>query len=162
MMTSGTQLTAFTLAADEGRTREPLNILGQDMRVKVSSADSDGALAVFHADVPPMSGPPLHRHSREDEWLYVIDGQITVEVDGRRTILGAGGSAFVPRGTAHTFQNFGPATAHMLATVTPGENFNQFFEEVSALNRGLPVPDLARTEQIMNAHGLELLGPPLS
>ena len=115
MMTSGTRLTAFTLAARDGRT-----------------------------------------------WLYVIDDEITAEVDGQRSVLRAGGCAFVPRGTAHTFQNFGQATAHMLATVVPGSNFNRFFEEVSAANHGLPVPDLARTAQIMNAHGLELLGPPLS
>ena len=40
--------------------------------------------------------------------------------------------------------------------------FNQFFEEVSCLNRGLAAPDLVRTEQLMNAYGIELLGPALS
>jgi hypothetical protein len=53
------------------------------------------------------------------------------------------------------------ATAQMLVMVTPG-GFNQFFEELSSLNRGLAAPDLVRTEQLMNAYGIELLGPPLS
>jgi hypothetical protein len=37
----------------------------------------------------------------------------------------------------------------MLVMVTPG-GFNQFFEELSSLNRGLSAPDLARTEELMN------------
>jgi hypothetical protein len=55
----------------------------------------------------------------------------------------------------------GDAAAQMLVMVTPG-GFNRFFEDLSSLNRGLPVPDLARTEQLMKNYGMELLGPPLS
>ncbi len=152
---------AFTLAAREGRTSEPLDILGQECLVKLANADTNGAAAVFHLDAPPMSGPPLHRHSREDEWLYVLDGEVTVEVDGRRSVLSAGGSTFAPRGTAHTFQIFGPAAARILVMVTPG-GFDHFFRALSALNKPLPSPDFARSEQIMKEHGLEMLGPPLS
>ena len=53
------------------------------------------------------------------------------------------------------------ASARMLVMVTPGD-FNQLFEELSSLNKGLPSPDLPRTEQLMNSYGLDLLGPPLS
>ena len=149
MTTHSTSLTAFALAARQGRTQAPLDILGEEVLVKLTSADTDGAAAVFHLTVPPMSGPPLHRHSREDEWFYVLNGEITAEIDGQRTVLHAGGSAFAPRGTVHAFQNFGAAVAEMLVMVTPG-GFHQFFEEVSSLNRGLPAPDLVRTEQLID------------
>jgi quercetin dioxygenase-like cupin family protein len=152
---------AFTLAAREGRTPEPLDILGQKCLVKLANADTNGAAAVFYLDAPPMSGPPLHRHSREDEWFYVMDGDVTVEADGRRSVLGAGGSFFAPRGTAHTFQIFGSAGARILVMVSPG-GFDQFFRALSALNKPLAAPDFARSEQIMKEYGLELLGPPLS
>jgi hypothetical protein len=98
--------------------------------------------------------------SREDEWFYVLEGQITTEISGHRIILDAGGSAFASRGTAHTFQNFDNSTAQMLVMVTPG-GFHRFFEELSSLNKELPTPDLVRTEQLMNQYGIELLGPPL-
>jgi hypothetical protein len=107
-----------------------------------------------------MSGP-LHRHSREDEWFYVVEGQITVRVDGHETIVRAWGSAFAPRGTAHTFQNFGPTAARVLVLFTPG-HFQQFFEELSSLIKVLPTPDLVRVEQLMNKYGVEVLGPALS
>jgi quercetin dioxygenase-like cupin family protein len=161
MTRDANSLNTFVLSAEQGRTREPLDILGEEVLVKLASADTQGAAAIFHLTVLPMSGPPLHRHSREDEWLYVLEGQITAEISGRRITLNVGGSAFVSRGIAHTFQNFGRVTARMLVMVIPG-GFNQFFEELSCLNQGLPAPDLVRSEQLMHDYGLELLGPPLS
>ena len=154
-------LIAFALVAGEGRADGTLDILGEEVLVKLTNADTDGATAVFHLTVPPMSGPPLHSHSREDEWFYVLEGQITAEISDQRIILDAGDSAFSSRGTAHTYQNFGDARARMLVMVTPGD-FHRFFEELSSLNKGLPTPDLARTEQLMNEYGMEVLGPPLS
>jgi quercetin dioxygenase-like cupin family protein len=77
----------FALTAGEGRTLHPLNILGTDVLVKLANADSDGAVAVFEHAVAPKFGPPLHRHSREDEWFYVLDGKITAEIDGQRIVL---------------------------------------------------------------------------
>jgi quercetin dioxygenase-like cupin family protein len=133
--THSTNLNAFALAARQGRTPGPLDILGEEVLVKLTNADTNGAAAVFHLTGPPMSGPPRHRHSREDEWFYVLDGQIIAEIDGQRTVLHAGGSGFASRGTAHTFQNFGDAAAQMLVMVTPGGS-HQFFEELSSLNRG--------------------------
>jgi quercetin dioxygenase-like cupin family protein len=120
MARQGITLNSFALSAPEGRTQQPLNILGAEMLAKLTNDDTDGTVAIFQQTVSSMSGPPLHRDSREDEWFYVLVGQITTQVDGQQTILRAGGSAFAPRGTAHTFQNFGPATAWMLVIVTPG------------------------------------------
>ena len=102
-------LKSFVLGAQEGRTEQPLNILGVEMLAKLTNDDTNGAVAIHHENLPPMSGAPLYRHSREDEWFYVLEGQVTVQIDGKQTILRAGGSAFVPRGTTHTIQNFGPA-----------------------------------------------------
>jgi quercetin dioxygenase-like cupin family protein len=118
MTTQAIALKSFALSAQEGRTAQPLNILGAEMLAKLTTDDTDGTVAIFQQNVPPMSGPPLHRHSREDEWFYVLEGQITIQVDGQQTILRAGDSAFAPRGTARTYQNFGPASARHLVMVT--------------------------------------------
>lgn len=151
---------SFALAAKESRTAEPLDILGQQCVVKLADTDTNGAVAMFYLDAPPMSGPPLHRHSREDEWFYVLEGEVTVVVDGQRSVLTAGGSSWAARGTAHTFQVFGPEPARLLVMVTPG-GFSQFFEALSALNKPLASPDFPGTERLMGEYGLELLGPPL-
>lgn len=144
-----------------GRTPAPLNVLGTPVLVKLLSDDTGGHASMFHITAPPLSGPPLHRHAREDEWFYVLEGRITAEVDGRRVELAPGDSVFLPRGTAHTYQNFTDAPARMLVMTTPG-GFDRFFAECSAMNEGVAAPDLAAVAGLMNRHGMELLGPPLS
>jgi len=110
-------LSAFAVAPKQGRSPKPLNILGDEVFVKLANADTDGALALFEHPVQPMGGPPLHRHSREDEWFYVLRGEITVEIDGERMLLPAGGAAFAPRGTAHAFQSFGNTQANWIDNI---------------------------------------------
>jgi quercetin dioxygenase-like cupin family protein len=161
MTTRKPALAAFALASDEGRTPQPLNILGAETVIKLADADTNGAAAIFRQTVPPLGGPALHRHSREDEWFYVLDGEITTEIDGQRSVLRAGDSAFAPRGTAHAFRNFGDSPARILVMTVPGR-FSRFLEEVSSLNAGRSTPDMAGTERLMNDYGMERLGPQLA
>jgi quercetin dioxygenase-like cupin family protein len=155
------RLKTLVLGPQDYRLREPLDVLGAPGLVKLAGADTGNAVAVVHLTVPKLAGPPLHRHSREDEWFYVLDGELTWEVDGQRFTGGAGTSAFAPRGTAHAFQNFREEAAHILVMVTPA-GLDQFCEDVTAQNKGLSQPDFARVEQLMQSYGMELLGPPLS
>ena len=74
MATLTTNLNSFIIGAQEGRTGEPLHVFGLEVLVKLANADRNAAAAILHATVPPMSRPPLHRYSCEDEWFYV-DGQ---------------------------------------------------------------------------------------
>jgi quercetin dioxygenase-like cupin family protein len=152
---------AYSLTATEGRTPQPLNILGTEVLVKVANADTDGAMAIFYHAVAPMSGPPLHRHSREDEWFYVLDGELTVEIDGQRIVLRKGGSAFAQRGTVHTIQNFTDAPVEVLVVVMPG-GFLDFFEELSLASDRASASEPAEIERIAKKYGIEILGPPLS
>jgi quercetin dioxygenase-like cupin family protein len=89
MMTQSVALKSFALGAQEGATQHPLDILGAEMLAKMTNDDTHGTVAIFH----PMSGPPLHRHPREDKWVYVLGGQITFEIDGQQTRL-TGGSSY--------------------------------------------------------------------
>ncbi len=155
------RLKILILGPQESRSREPLDVLGEPGLVKLAGTDTNDQVAVVHLSVPKFSGPPLHRHSREDEWFYVLDGQLTWEVDGQRYSGGAGASAYTPRGTAHAFQNFHDEEAHVLVMVTPA-GLDRFFEEVTILNKGLSQPDLPRVEALMQSYGMELLGPPLA
>jgi mannose-6-phosphate isomerase-like protein (cupin superfamily) len=161
MTTRNISLNAFALDARQGRTAEPLDILGVETLVKLANADTDGAVSIFQHALPPLAGPPLHRHTNEDEWFYVLEGEITVEIDGERSILQVRGSAFAPRGTAHAFRNFGSDPAQILVLMTPGR-FQHFFEDLSSFSNGHAAPDPARIEQLAKEYGIEILGPPLS
>ena len=66
--------------------------------MKVSSHDSNGAYAVMETCVPPMIGPPLHLHQRQDEWWYILDGNFLFDVGGNTLYAGPGDTVFAPRG----------------------------------------------------------------
>ena len=74
MMNIEARLKGLVLGPQDHRLREPLDVLGEPCLVKLAGADTDNGVAVVHLTVPKLAGPPLHRHSKEDEWLYVLDG----------------------------------------------------------------------------------------
>ncbi len=149
------------VAVDEGRTAKPLDVVGETTLVKVGAAETGGAFAMFHLSAPPMSGPPLHRHSREDELFYVLDGELEFEVAGTRTKAPAGTTVYLPRGTTHAYQNFTPSVVNLLITVAPA-GMERLFEEMSATMEGGKASDFALLAELNAAHGVESLGPPLS
>jgi len=60
---------------------------------------------------------------------------------------------FVPRGTAHTFQNVGTEPGVLLVGVTPG-GFEKMFEERQGV-------DAETNRMLMKKHNVETVGPPL-
>jgi quercetin dioxygenase-like cupin family protein len=152
---------AFTLGAHEGRTPAPLNIVGEETLVKVSAADADGQLAAFHLVAPPMSGPPRHVHTREDEWFYVLEGELVFELDGERHTVGAGGSVWLRRGVVHAYQNFTAGDARLLIVTTPGA-FSEFFVELSAATPPGGMPPFEVLGALGEKYGITTLGPPMT
>jgi quercetin dioxygenase-like cupin family protein len=152
---------AVVLGAAEGRTPAPLNIVGEETLVKVGSADSDGQFAAFHLVAPPMSGPPRHVHTREDEWFYVLEGELVFEIDGDRVPVGPGGSVWLRRGVVHAYQNFTDRDARLLIVTTPG-SFCDFFVEVSAASPPGGIPEPAVFAALDAKYGITTLGPPMT
>jgi len=148
---------ALMTASGEGRR---VHVLGSDLTIRVSSRDTNGAFAVFEGRVPPLEGPPLHRHPAQDESFYVVEGEFRFEVDGEEIYASAGASVVAPRGSSHTFQNVGSERGRMITTVVPG-GLDLFFEDIEAVSPRGTAPDLAKLLPVFKKHGQEMLGPPL-
>src|SRR4051812_5753619 len=149
------------VAAHEGRTAQPLNIVGEETLVKVSAEDSEETLAFFHLVAPPMSGPPRHVHTREDELFYVLEGELVFELEGERHTVHAGDTVYLRRGVVHAYQNFTTLDARLLIATTPGA-FSGFFVELSAATPPGALPPLDRLDAIGKEYGLTMLGPPMT
>ena len=155
-----TPVRSSIVAARDGRTPAPLNIVGEETLVKVSAEDSDGTLAFFHLVAPPMSGPPRHVHTREDELFYVLEGELVFELDGERHTVRAGDTVYLRRGVVHTYQNFTTSDVRLLIATTPGMFCNLFVELSAATPLGsLPDPDLI--DALSTKYGMTMLGPPM-
>ncbi|MDQ1474194.1 MAG: hypothetical protein QOJ99_5674 [Bryobacterales bacterium] len=148
------------LKPGETRGAGALQIPGVQIWIKLSGADTNGNYAIMETVTEPHSGPPLHRHNREEESFYVLDGDFVFEVDGKRIPAAPGSSVFVPRGTAHAFRNIGNSAGRMLVTVQPA-GLDNFFTEIANCASGQEEPTMSQVIPIARRHGLELLGLPL-
>lgn len=95
----------------------------------VTGSGSNGACFIVHCVVPPGGGPPPHIHGREDEFFYLIDGRLSVEVGGTTFEASAGDLVTARRGIPHNYRNVGEENATMLAIFTPA-GMEGWFEEV--------------------------------
>ena len=155
------QKPALVVEREQSRTANPLNVLGNLIRVKLNGSDTDWAYAIMEDTAAPQAGPPLHRHTREDESFYVLEGYYRFAVDGQEINAGPGTFVYAPRGTAHTFQNIGQTPGRLLVTVQPA-GLEVFLADLSTATVGMTEPDLKVIVPIFEKHGLELLGPPLA
>lgn len=159
---TGEQIFAgFTVAAGDDRFGERVRLGGEPNDCKVAAADTGGALCVF--EFRGRNGWPRHSPHEQDEWLYVVDGEIACEVGDRRLRLGRGESVFVPRTVAHAWASRGEGPATVLEVYQPAGRLEQFFREVGRytdppIHEALSVDEM---KQLFDAHGMRLLGPGL-
>lgn len=152
---------AFAVPSGADRVGKVLSVVGDEIRIKISSRDTNGAFAVAEDFTPPNAGPPLHLHHEQDEWWYVLDGEFLFEVDGEKIHAGPGFTVFAPRGSRHTFQNVGSKPGRTIVTVVPG-GLDLFFEEIDSTVPAGTIPDPSTLDVLFRKYGMELLGPPLA
>jgi mannose-6-phosphate isomerase-like protein (cupin superfamily) len=110
--------------------------------------------AVFeNATQPGYGGPPPHRHLRQDEGFYVLEGRFTFQVDGHVIPAPPGTFVNVPKGGLHTFRTEGDGIGRLLVVVAPPGDFERFVEEV-----GEPVSIVAPPLLSAKPPGAVLLG----
>jgi hypothetical protein len=87
---------------------------------------------------PKGAGPPLHVHHREDEWFYIIEGNLTFWVGGRTIEASPGSFVYGPRDIPHTLTVNSPKARFLLVAEPAGfENFMRTLA-VPAQTRSLP------------------------
>jgi mannose-6-phosphate isomerase-like protein (cupin superfamily) len=144
---------------------EALWFFGALAIVKTSSETTAGRVTVIEHLAPEGSGPPVHVHHREDEWFYVIEGELTFWVGGRIIKAPMGSFVYGPRDIPHTFKVTSPQARSLVVTEPAGfEKFMRALGEPAAANTIPPASvQLPSRDRIMAAaaeFGLEILGPP--
>ena len=152
---------AFLTPGDGTRCHQVLDIFGDQVRIKVRSADTSGSFALITSHTPPNGGPPLHTHISDDEAFYVLSGTFVFELDDQQVHAVAGDTVFIPAGVKHLYQNTGTETGELLLVVMPG-GLDDFFVELDALLRLPGAPDMGAIAQLHATYKMELLGPPLA
>lgn len=138
---------------------EVLRAFGEQITVKLSTEQTQGALALWEELTPPGGGPPLHYHLNEEELFIVQEGQVQFFLDGEWSELGPGGVVFIPRGVVHTFRNAGERPTRQWVLATPS-GFEQFMARCAGEFAQANGPDMARIGQISAEHGIHFIKTP--
>lgn len=120
-------------------------------------APQDGSLLVIENVFHQKGGPARHLHYDQDEWFYCVEGKFIIEVGEERIKLNPGDSLLAPRKVPHVWAYIGDTKGIMLITFWPAGQMEAFFREVTKAHAMPP-----QNPELWHAHGMELLGPPLS
>src|SRR4029077_12954472 len=100
LATTAPQRAQLGYALDENEG-EAFWLLGMLQTIKIGRDDTAGQYGLIEIAVPAGVGSPWHVHPEEDEWFYVLEGELTFWVADTRLSLRAGPFAFRPKARAH-------------------------------------------------------------
>ena len=130
-------------------------------------ADNHGAFDLVVSKMRKGTEPPPHVHSREDEFFYVLDGNLSFYTEGQILRVGAGECMFLPKRKPHAFL-IQSAEIHVLVLMAPG-GFLNAANKMNAPAEKMDLPsedtltyataDLTETMKIFEKYGVRLLSP---
>jgi mannose-6-phosphate isomerase-like protein (cupin superfamily) len=148
-----TGISAPRLVGPDGGEEGFLGSIG--VRFVIDGAESDRRFSlVEHPMSPRALAAPLHLHTREDEYSFVLEGRMGALLGDEVVTAGPGDLVHKPRNQWHTFWNAGDEPCRILEIISPA-GFEGFFRELDGLGGALQAsPDeFAR----LNArYGLEM------
>ena len=110
------------------------------VRFMIDGAETDGGFSLVEHPMPPRAlAAPLHRHNREDEYSFVLEGRMGALLGDDVVEAGPGDLVHKPRGQWHTFWNAGDEPCRILEIIAPA-GFERFFDELVDLGGAVDTP----------------------
>jgi quercetin dioxygenase-like cupin family protein len=140
------------VGAGKDRASTPVAMGFSSLGFKVSGQQTNGGLFIMeHVGLVKGGGPPRHLHFEQEEWFYVLEGEVVSEVGEERFRLKKGDSVFGPRGVPHRFLYVAEKPGRLLIAFTPAGRMEAYFREGHGFD---PIS--------LSKYGMEYLGPALT
>lgn len=147
------------------RTHDTLRQGDTDLMVfHQTTADTAGAYVEVEATYAPMGRvrPPAHSHPHQDEFFQVLDGELSVEIEGKHRTLTSGDELELPSGTRHAMWNASEDRTRFRWRTTPALRTEMMYETLWGLandgemgRHGTPRPALLQSAMLMLAYRRE-------
>jgi len=139
--------------AGEDYSGHPHSLGFSSIHFKVPTAQTGGNLFVMeHTHLLP-GGPALHMHHSQEEWFYIMEGEVAFQVGDQRLQLRPGESVLAPRQIPHTFSSVGAAPSRLLIAFTPAGKMEQYFRDAELS------PTHASDADFMARYEMQFVGP---
>ncbi len=159
---SNSSTSAFTVRAGKTRSGEPGTVEGvPHFWNKISAADTGGRLAMIEVTTPAGSGPPMHIHRAQNEWMYLTAGTFGVMYGSEKLILNVGDSFMVPAGISHAYVVLGSEPARHLNLYDPAGEIEAFFQNYDREHSRSVSLSPAEMAALDAKYQMKAVGPPL-
>ena len=133
------------LGPDEG---EQVHLLALGVRFMIDGAQTGNAFSLVEHPLPPRAlGSPIHTHANEDEYSYILEGRVGLQLGDTVIEARPGDLVFKPRGIPHAFWNAGDEPARLLEIISPA-GFENYFRELAPLLAAEPRDEAAIGEVV--------------
>jgi mannose-6-phosphate isomerase-like protein (cupin superfamily) len=144
--------TAKVVGPKDGKAGSLGNI---GVRFMIDGAETEGGFSLIEHPMPPRRlAAPLHRHTREDEYSFVVEGRMGALLGDEVLEAGPGDLVFKPRGQWHTFWNAGDEPCRILEIIAPS-GFERYFEELVDMG-GVSAATPEQLGELGERYGLEM------
>ena len=141
------------VGAGKDRFGQPHSLGFSSILFKVPTSETAGGLFVMeHTHLLP-GGPALHLHFNQEEWFYVMEGEVAFQVGEQRLQLHAGESVLAPRRVPHTFSSVAATPSRMLIAFCPAGKMEQYFRDAENAK------EAAGDAAFMARYEMERVGP---
>jgi mannose-6-phosphate isomerase-like protein (cupin superfamily) len=141
------------VGAGEDRFGQPHSLGFSSILFKVPASETGGGIFVMEHTHLKGGGPALHMHLRQEEWFYLMEGEVAFQVGEQRLALHPGESVLAPRLVPHTFSPVGETPARMLIAFCPAGMMEQYFRD------GEKAGKAASEAVFMDRYELKWIGP---
>jgi len=124
--------------------------MGAKSMYKATAEDTRGAYSLAIETTPPHSGLPLHVHHRENEAMYILEGEYQIECGDQTIHASKGTFVFLPREVPNRFENVTDAPGSYIYITSPG-GFEAFMYQMSNAEAGGSV-DMSKVPEIFRNH----------
>ena len=135
--------------AGGGQNNVVWNVLGHRYLLKANSQDT----FCFETVDPPGTFVPLHIHPHQDEFIYVLEGMMDLQLGDKKLQAQPGDLVRMPRGLPHAYANNQMTAARALFWVTPGGRLRELFDRLHDLT------DIAEVVRHSHECDVEFLPP---
>lgn len=165
-------MNTLTASATQPLMTQPFIVRTQDVawfsqglgeaRILIDGAKSQGKWWLVHSQELPGFMTPLHFHHDMDEYVYVLDGVLSIFTLGEWHDLSAGTFAFLPKGVPHAQGNTSSTPVRFLGVGTPA-GFERLFPELDQLAKRIPAgtPEFGKeAAKLLTQFATTIVGPP--
>jgi len=130
------------------------SLFGGLRELKLSATETAGDIYLVEGIMPKGSEVPVHIHTQEDEIFHVLAGEVELILGEEIIHAREGTIIYLPRNIKHGIKTVGETTARVLNYVIPGQNFEDFFNEMQQLETEM-TPE--KRVEIAQAYGITFL-----